>query len=96
MRILKGLWGHFAEVRIIKDLVTSGGWRAARRNGMNLAASTRSVRALGAEYSECRLRDEDWGLQERKADGAEAVVGRNMRNGSKVLANCQLLFICTE
>ena len=68
-------------------------WRVARINGRNLAASTRSLRAPGAE---CRLRGEECGLQEREGDEAEGVVGRNIKNGSRVLANCQLVCECTE
>jgi hypothetical protein len=67
--------------------------RVARINGRNLAASTRSLRAPGAE---CTLRGEECGLQEREGDEAGRVVGRNMKNGSRVLANCQLVCECTE
>ena len=68
-------------------------WRVARINGGNLAASTRSLRAPGAE---CRLRGEKCGLQEREGDEAEEVVGRNMKNDSRVLADCQLVCEWTE
>jgi len=68
-------------------------WRVARINGGNLAASTRSQRAPGAE---CRLRGEECGLQEREGDEAEGVVGRNIKNGSRVLAQCRLVCECTE
>ena len=67
--------------------------RVGRINGRNLAASTRSLCASGAG---CRLRGEECGFQEREGDEGERVVGRNMRNGSRVLANCQPVLECTE
>jgi hypothetical protein len=69
------------------------GWRVARIKGRNWAASTRSLRAPGAKYT---LRGEEYGLQVREGDEAETVVVRNMKNGSRVLANCQLVCECTE
>ena len=68
-------------------------WRVARIKGRNLAASTSSLRAPGAG---CAVRGEECGSQEREGDEAEGVAGRNMKNGSRVLTNCQLLCECTE
>ena len=61
-------------------------WRVARINGRNLAASTRSLRAPGAE---CGLTGEGRGQTKREGDEAGTVVERNIRNVSSVSANCQ-------
>ena len=42
----------------LREAVARGEWRVARINGRNFLAPTRSVRAPGTEYPECRLRGE--------------------------------------
>jgi hypothetical protein len=88
VRILKGLWACFSEVRILKKLVT----RDMRLVGARKERA--DLDAEGAESAEAGQEEGKRSSREGKDRVEGAIVGRNIGNGSRILATCQLLLVC--
>lgn len=88
MRILKGLWACFSEVRILIELVTGG---------LRLAGARKERAELDTEGAESPEAGQEEGKQSSREGEEwveEAIVDRNIRNGSRILATYQLSLLC--